>query len=240
MNSQDESFNFSDFVKSMNENNVKYQFVSILFLLIFLLFIFISPKFINYIISASPLKIDFLISNPFEIVLNYCKISFFMALSFVLPIAIFQLGKLKIDYSDDEDKRTAYIYAGFLYFILFCAFFFTIQILLPAEIMLLYGFNFLGIDNASSFTSFSSLFFTDYIFSALLFSVPLMSKYSLNLPILDYKDFEKYQMPIYYTFGGLAILLVLPFELIACGLVFLMFCFFYRLAYKFAKRNKDE
>lgn len=240
MNSQDENFNFTDFIKSMRENNVKYKLVIMLFFLMFLLFVFISPKFINYIVSTLPLKIDFLVLNPFEIVLNYCKISLFMALSFIFPVAIYQLAKLKFDFSDEEDKNTALRYSLILYVIMFLAFFFALKILLPAEIMLLYGFNFLKVDNMSSFNSFFSLFFIDYILSALFFSIPLMSKYSLNLPLLDYKDFEKYQTPIYYLFGTFAILLVLPYEIIACGLVFLMFCFFYRLAYKFAMRNKDE
>ena len=163
-----------------------------------------------------------------------------MTLSLIIPIIIYQLAKLKFDFSDEEDKRTAFVYSAILYGIIFSAFFFTLKILLPAEIILRYGFNFLGIDNASSFSSFFSLFFINYLFSALLFSIPMISKYSSNLPILDYKDFEKYQTPMYYLFGSLAVLLVLPFELIACGLVFLMFCFIYRLAYKFAMRNKDE
>ncbi len=238
MNSQ--NFNFSDFIKSMRENNVKYKSVIILFLLIFALFILLSPKFVNYIASASPLKIDFLILNPFEIVLNYCKTSFFMALSFVIPIIIYQLAKLKVDFSDEEYKRTAFVYSLILYGIIFSAFFFTLKILLPIEIMLLYGFNFFDVSNTSSFTAFFSLFFVNYVLSALFFSIPLISKYSRNLPIINYQDFEKYQTPIYYLLGFLAIILVLPFEIIACGLVFLCLCFFHRLAYKIAKRNKDE
>ena len=240
MSSEDKKFNKTEFINLMKENNVKYKLIISLFVIFLLVFSLLSPKFIDYINSAASLKINLIITNPFELILNYFRIGFFVALSIVFPIIIFQLSKLKLDFEDKEDRNSSFIYALILYGIILSAFFFTLKILFPMEIFLLYGFNFFELENNSSFTGYLSLFFVSYFLSILCFSIPMVNKYSSTLPVLDYKDFENCQNKIYYILGILAAILVFPLELFGLGFVFIMLCFFHRLYYKLVMRNKDE
>ncbi len=239
MNSKDKDFidNFFDFFGPCRRAGVRFWAIVIYFTIFLLVGIFCAPLTIKILHNSLPLEIEFLQTSPIEPIFNYLKIGLFYAIFFTLPFFIYQFGKLKIDAQKIEDK------ISLLYISLITGAIFVVVLLLvslfifPFLIFLLYGMNF----NAASYTTSLSAIVSSYIFVLFLFLMlailPLIRILIKKSLLFNYATLSKHRKQVMVYCAVFAGILALPLEVVALGLVFITFFFWYKIVVNFAKKR---
>ncbi len=239
MNTKDKDFidNFFDFFEPCRKAGVRFWTVIIYFAVCFVAGSFFAPTIIKSLHGSLLFEIEFLQTSPLEPLFNYLKIGFFFALFFTLPFFIYQFGKLKIDAEKIEDKINL-LYVSLITGTIFVVVMILVsKFLFPFIMFLLYGLNL----NSVSYTTSLSAIVSSYIFILFLFIMlallPLIRSLIKKSLLFNYATLIKYRKLVMVYCAVFAGILALPLEIIALGLVFLTFFFWYKVIVNFSKKR---
>ena len=239
MSSQDKDFidNFLDYFKPYQNSGVRFLAVIICYILFFIIGTALSPSIIRHCRDVLPFSVEFLQLSPWEVLFNYLKVGFFFSFFATLPVAIYQFGKLKIE-KDMFKQRMNLLYTSIgVAGIILLTGFLTYKLFFPWQIMFLYGMNFdVAYFSASLSSMVSAFIFTIFVVLMLAF-LPLLNFLIKKSLFFNYATFTQYRKPVVVYCVVLSLLIVLPLELFALGVVFLTFFFWYKLLVNFSKKR---
>ncbi len=182
-----------------------------------------------------PFTVEFIQLSPLDAVFNYCKIGFFVALLYTLPLFIYQFGKLKVEKETFEEKTNRMLAASALMLIMLVASFLTYKFIFPMEIMFLYGFNFNVARFASSLSAAVSTFIFTLLMVVILILLPFLRYLIKKSLFFNYSELVSFKKPVMVYAIVFAAIIALPLELITLALVFLAFVIVYRILIIFAR-----
>ncbi len=239
MNSNDKDFidSFFAYIEPYQKSGVRFLAVIICFALLFISGVLLSPFIIRDIQESLPFTVNFLQLSPFEVLFNYLRIGFFLALLLTLPLFLYQFGKLKIN-KDIFSERINLLYNALIILaIIVGAMFLVYKIVFPLEIMILYGLNFDVAYFSSSLTAVVATFVATLFVVIMLLLLPLLRYLIKNSQLFNYATFVKYRKPVIIYSAIFSALIVLPMELIGLGVLFLFFFFWYKILVNFSKKR---
>ena len=216
---------------------VRFLAVTICFIIFFIVGLLISPQIIQMAMDLLPFEIELLQISPAEILFNYLKIALCFSLIFTFPIFIYQFGKLKAEKLTFDFKMNLLI-AAFAYItIVFVCIFTVYKFILPFIIFFLYGLNFNISTITASVSSMVSTLLTTILFSIMVAVLPFVKIVIQKLFFFNYATLVQLKKPILLYAGIVSALLVLPFEILIVGLIFLLFLLWYKIVVILSKKR---
>ncbi len=228
---------FEMFEQPYKSSGVRFWTIVIGFIFLFITGLIFAPNFINICINSLSIKLNLVQLAPYESLFNYLKIAFCFASFIIAPFALYQFGKLKVEKLDFENRLNLLIAAAIFFLVIFTSCFITYKFFLPAEIFFLYGLSFPVMEFTTSLSSIVSVYLITIIVTAFVILLPFMRFLIKKSLFFNYATLTKFTKPAMVYSALLAILLVLPFEFVILGLLFLFFVLWYKVLVYFAKKR---
>lgn len=171
-----------------------------LFVVLFIIGMYYSPKFISLFLTSNlPDGVSLVTLNPYENIALYLNFVFFFSLTFTLPIAIYNLIKFIGPGLTDIEKKAAYyipIIAFFLFLLGVLFGFVMIKfIVVPFLVDLSLQLNVVNMWSISQYFSF--ILYTSFM-SGVLFQLPLVILGLVKFKVVKPDQISQYRRHVYF------------------------------------------